>query len=760
MAYPYINREVKCAFRWYEAARLRHRNRTLPTDPDKPSAMALPFPYATILPFQVRCAVDVTSITSWRMYDLAGAEVDNLDTHIGELVVAQYANPDRAIVCLQERLVILDLPTGVYEMQLVTNTGSILYSETFEILCGKDAYSLANSELTSGTTNWGYGDWNGRLGEVMTTTGEPPREGYLTEQVANLFDNVLLTWNGSSWVTSTPANNSYWTIGVGQTWYIFSGGAWSEAGAPPILPNPDAGGGFTCWAGLYRVPWIYTPLTSELPGFVRLNFCIFKGGGGFVGDINVFAGDTFIGNYTTNECVEVVVYLEPGDTIDFLPSADFDGCVTTSNFQAIADGTECMTKLQWNNCGDLGSTAYTIGEGLFTNILYLREGTGPISGAVWEPTPLITVSPETNQRGDSIQTRVRKDTNWSLQMGNMPWHVLDAISELPTVDTAVIKVPWGRGDDTMISPRIDVTWSAMMLQGDGTLVFQVDDATVNSGCCEMFDRPCPESCGTADGIFGVDELVIGQTYLYNGGVIATYCSLDCEEPVDAEGFNNIVECPYGIAQTTSPDRPWMRWNGTLWVPLVEITSAEGVDLDCETIMVIASMPSGYMGQLQSTIDGETWTDLGVASSAAQWAVGVEVTPVVNTMYLRLRVYGFDECVLGTSLVVPAPCACPFWVFSTNLAANCDDLPQTISALFQPYSYNGSSILHMVDIGESVTMEYRINAGPWTAIENPGTTSDFYTGEMTFDTGDVLELRVLPTERPWCTYSVSQEFECP
>lgn len=89
--HPYINREVKCAFRWYESARLRHRNRTVPTDPDKPTGgtMTLPFPYCTLLPFQARCNVDVTSITSWRMYNLAGTQVYNLDSQIPNLVLAQ-----------------------------------------------------------------------------------------------------------------------------------------------------------------------------------------------------------------------------------------------------------------------------------------------------------------------------------------------------------------------------------------------------------------------------------------------------------------------------------------------------------------------------------------------------------------------------------------------------------------------------------------------------------------------------------------------
>jgi hypothetical protein len=769
MPYPFINREVKGAFRWYEAARLRHRNRVKVTDPDPGTALvaALPFPKGTILPFQIRCDVATNTVVSWRMYDLASPAVQtfDLDSHIPELVIAQYANPDRAIICLETPLIDLLIPSGRYEMEIVTNTGATLYSETFEILCGKVLYSMPNSALSSGTTNWGYGDWAGLLGEVITGAGVPPRDGtYDDEQVANLTDNLLYTWNGTIWNSSTPVNGTYWSAGIGTQWYIFTGGAWASAVTPPIAPAPDSPYGAVCWNGSYAVPWVYTPPAGELPGFVLVQFTPF--GGAFAGSFDAYAGDTLLGTFTaadTGVGQEFTVYLEAGQDIYFIPSSDFDGCITNTNFEAVGDGTECMTKLEWSNCGDIGTTAYTIGNGTFTNILYLRENDEPINGNVWDPIPTITVSPETNQRGDSVPTRSRKDVNWTLFSANLPRHLIDAISEIPTVDSAFIRAPWASGEDEIVTARVEVVPNDMI--GDLSMIFQVDEATVNSGCCDVFDRPCAEPCGNADGIYGISELVIGNTYLYLNSQIATYCSLDCEDPVDENGFNQNQECPYGIATTSDPLYPVMRWDGEDWVLFAEITSVEAVDEACLLIALSGTMPTGYVGQMQESTNGVDWTNVDVGLTAAQFLAGVQITRSPAAMYLRLSVVGADECVLGYSDYVQVPCMCPAFVITTNLEPNCFQLPSPIDVTVLLVSSNPitAESIPMADIGDTVQAQYRINGGAWINVtEVPSSGSGWWAFSATYPAaGDILEARVIPLEHgPDCEWTVSAEFSCP
>ena len=760
MSHPYINREIKCAFRWYRSPLLRHRRRTSNIDPDPVESCvpSLAFPARTILPFQALLAAGTTSITSWRVKNLAGTQVLNLDSSIPSLVLADYGGPARTIVCLEEPLRLDTIPEGIHEMEITTAEGEVIYSETFEWQCLKAMDQLANSDVGDGFTNWSYGTWLNRLAAKEAGSGPPSYDGEEGDKVATLGDNLLWTLTSGSWVSSTPANNSYWGVGPSSTFLVFTGGGWSSPVTPPVAFSPTP-----CWAGNAGVHWSYALPSDFTEGFVRIAFTVFYGSP-ITGTISVWAGDVLLGNYGQSQNgigQEVVVWMEAGQSIEFRPnSSNFRACVLNTAFMYMSDGTDCMTMLRWSDCGDLGTVAYTIGNGNFANILYLRESGCLNVGAVYDPTPQITEGVQNDAQGTPKRDRRRKDVEWTLELASIPWHSMDAISELVVSSYRAIRVPWGGVEDEMITARIETTWEARNRVANGALIFQVDEATTAAGCCDLFERPCPEPCGPAAGVWGVHVPTIGERYLYTNGTIATFCGGDCGQPEDENGFNDIVQCAGRLATTTAEGYELMRWDGTQWSLAVGIFSATIEDEAYPLrIDLLGTIPSGYTGQYQASLNGTDWLDVGPAMSATEIEDGAVVDVPLGTFYLRLVARGYD-CDLGASAAFAAPESCPMWVFSSNLLPNCDNIPILVTILALPYIAPTGLILPMVATGERVAIDYRINGGDWNSATIYTTGESYAIQEMYNTPGDTLEIRVTLTDRPWCDPVVSQEFSCP
>lgn len=532
MSYPFLNREVKTTLRWYTNAKLINRNlarcgKIDVSDTSKHCDIwALPVPNRTVIPFQIRATAGASVAYSWKINDLLGNEVVDMVANLGDLTFTSYANPPRTIIMLEEALIVDDLDTGKYEMVIVTDQGTY-YSETFEVVCRTTLGLLANSNLSSGTTNWGYDQWSNLLTGIFTGAGAPATPGLsTTDRRANLTDNLLYTWNGTAWNSSSPANGTYWTTGVGTTWHVILGGGWASAATPPILAIPASPDGLTCWNGTSNPTWAYTPPADELPGYVQITFFIFKNGG-FSGSINVYAGSTLLATITNAEngdFQDFTVYMEAGDEIKFVPTSNFDGCLQTTNFQAVSDGTECMFELSWRNCGDLGTVQYEGNE--FRNILYLKDTGADLT----EPTPVFKLEPETDADGGDVQVRTRKDVDWKLAIAELPWYALDALTEAVNVDDITIRVPYGEGDDQITDLRFTPNWENSKCLAQVEVLFKADEASVGDACCGTFDQMCSgEGYVTFSSSSGIQSfyLVSGSGYWSikrPNGTVDTYVS--------------------------------------------------------------------------------------------------------------------------------------------------------------------------------------------------------------------------------------------
>ena len=761
MAHPWINREVKCAFRWYRSASLRHRNRSTANEKDTPDecVQALVFPAYTILPFQALLTTADSPVDSWLMKNLDGTTAVDLASSIPLLAMEAYANPDRAILCLEEPLVLTTLPAGKYEMEIATEDGETVYSETFEILSACDEESLDGSDEPGGSSEWTFGTWLGRLAGVVQANGDLPTEDIETDaQYLVLGDDLIYTWNGSSFDAAAPSSGSYWAVSPGSTWYRYNGSVFVIDGTGPIV----FGGSGACWQGVSDVPLIYELPEGAAPGFLRIRFTLFFGSP-ITGSLQLWVGGTMVGSYGQADNgteQEVVVLAGEGEDIEWIPTGSFEGCLQQTEFFSLRDGTACMTRLDWSHCGDLGTVAYTIGNGNFTNTLYLREGGCSMHGAIGDPQPSITEEVEKDAQGETTATHLRKEVEWRLELGNLPWHVLDALGEMVVSGNRSIRAPWGDDSDDLVSMRMEVSWQNKNRVADGAVVFRVAEATAGSGCCGLFERACAEPCEEAVGVYGVDELLVGSRYLYLDGRIGEYCGDPCEDVADENFFTAITACPSRMATTTDPLRPYMRWDGGEWVPAVTIDEVEEANEECTLVNVTATIQSGYMGRIDMSIDGEDWEQAGPVFTASELAAGVTVEVLEGAMFLRVVAMG-HECDHAFSAAAPVPCACPFIVWSSNIDELCASLPQDITILAQPYASDSGAGLAMVALGEQVAIDWRLNGGSWTEADVQ-TTGEFYviTGVPYTTEGDIIEARIRFTDRPWCDDQTSDEFSCP
>lgn len=485
-----MNRESKTTLRWYADQRLINRNRIAckPANGTDPKPWALTMPNRTIIPFQIRSTAGTTEATSWKVYDLEGTEVLDLTASIGDLVFEDYANPPRTIIMLEEPLLDAGLDKGVYEMVIETDMGTY-YSETFEVMCDQELGVMENSDQSDITdfTNWSYSGYSRIYSSTFTGSGRPNTDGtFVGEKRINFTDNLLYTWNGTSWNSSTPVTGIYWVDEPGGQWYTYGGGGWQG-----VVPPMQHDGQNTCWyKGLAMVPWVYTPSSETLPGYALLRFTIFRGST-ITGSIALYVGGVLIDTYDDADNgseQSVSVYLNAGDTISFIPSGGFNGCLFNSEFIEYSDGSECAFVLSWRNCGDLGTVLYS--ENDFRNYLYLNPTTTqPVE--LSDPTPVFKVSNETGDRQQDVTTQTRKDIDWKLTM-QLPWYVIDALTDAAACDDVRISVPYSSGEDNITDMRFSVDWSASKCLALVEMTFKVvGDETVSDNCCAPFDKPCP-----------------------------------------------------------------------------------------------------------------------------------------------------------------------------------------------------------------------------------------------------------------------------
>lgn len=482
--HPYINRSAKCPWRWYRNAkdRLRHDDQCAPNSGSDPCPYALVFPSNTILPFQIHARPNTGAISSWKLYDLEGVEQYDLADYIDALDTVSLASPLRDVIMLVSPLVLsdTDFPNGTFESVIETANGTY-YSETFKTSCGEAGDHLENDTMADLDAPWSYGEWSGRAGGTIGIAGPPSRIGYYAgERVIGLADDLLYTWNGDSWDSSTPADGEYFSLGLGLAWYRFSGGTWTGPVSVPVVPGTSS-----CYNGIRGVPLLYTVPDDFEGGLVRFDFTLFYGSP-FSGDVTVSHNGIPLGTYddSVNGIGQAFILdLQPGDALLFEPTSDFDGCIMGLSIVSWEDGTECMTLMRWRNCSDIGTLLY--GDG-YDNWLYLPN----IKSFYGVPSPQFKDEKETGERGSEVRIGGRKDVDWTLDLDVLPWYLIDAITEAALADDVRLRVAGADGMDDIADLRFSVDWEQSKCLADASMVFRVDEGDATNPCCDDHQRLC------------------------------------------------------------------------------------------------------------------------------------------------------------------------------------------------------------------------------------------------------------------------------
>ena len=353
---------------------------------------------------------------------------------------------------------------------------------------------------------------------------------------------------------------------------------------------------------------------------------------------------------------DYIILDEPITLDDPLPDGLYEMQITTAGgtyysetFRVCAAAENCLHKLTWTSCGDIGSQRYAFRE--FTNIAYFPREKAHIGRAV----PEIKQETEEDAASKDVPVLSRKVVRWNMEIEDMPWYLADALTEIPLHDTVTLRLAGETGEDTIDDISATVAWP----EGESclsrvTFSFTADEASLVSGCCDSFDVACPEPCIEADGVFGVHDPVVNDVFLLDRGQYGTFYGIGAPEARDAYGFGNYVACPQRFATTTQTGYEYVYFSAGEWHPAVYILDISGGDCT-GTLTVTGNMMGQFGAQFQWSEDLSTWTDIGPVFDSDSLGSGIELTDVPDEAnYIRIEMVG-SECTAATSQPVASPC---------------------------------------------------------------------------------------------------------
>ena len=309
--------------------------------------------------------------------------------------------------------------------------------------------------------------------------------------------------------------------------------------------------------------------------------------------------------------------------------------------------TDCMYKITYRSCGDVGTQRYAYRD--FTNVVYFEASKVEIG----RPLPVTKEETEEDDSSEDVTVFVRKDVNWSAVFSGLPWYALDAITEIPLHDTITLRIPNATGADTLTNVSVEASWPEKdSCEAFATMKFRVDEGAMASGCCASFDPPCVTSCVTAAGILGVHTPSLGQVFLMDRKNYGTYVGEDSPENRQ-DGFGFLTACPSGFATTTAVGYEGVYWNGSEWFPAIYILDAS---CDEDGLVFLTGNAWGPYGiQVQYSVNGSTWVDLPDVYSSGELGSGITVEVPDAAIHLRLKLVGTD-CTITTSASILMPCS--------------------------------------------------------------------------------------------------------
>jgi hypothetical protein len=763
--FPALNGQIKTPLRWYRTLLEQSRNTKPCRDIDCEYAIlstndAMP-------PFQLWVPTSVTAITSWKLYDLNDTEIANITGQAGLLSLVPFASYNYLIY-----------NGGVFSVQIpqqamyavILAGGQSYYSEVFKPLCpaaapsytGETGTITIDGDLYSADlapdAPWSITRYAYLLSGMYSGGGAPSNPDWVFEgsQVANLTTGDLWRYIDGVWTSGRPPGEDYdlWYNEDAGTQHSFDGTNWLSA-SPPLIAAVA-----TDYIGIFGRN--YQPMAigrrlDEVECFgrwVRFEFAVSVSLGTFHlevwdGDGNVVAETEQFGTDAATATIDAFVgssaytiHVVAG-TPDEICIMDVSGITTT----CADDSLDCHMILNWTSCGNIGNTYYEEG---FDQALIL-----PSEAFIQTPEPNTQIEVEEDANQNRVETFRRTDIEYTVQLGYVPWHILDALTQVPLHDTITLTLARGLGTVPIKALRIEHDWDEVGAQCTAfvELKFQIDEAAINAACCGQFDPPCLTVCTTAIG-FEDDATVYeeGQRYLMEDG---TYATCTVADPVE---FGSRTACPFRFARTentTTGLLEYFYYNGTAWTPVMEINTLQPVSCDSDPVVyqLTGSVWVRFAAQLQWTSGqdaeggGIEWYDLDEPFTNGELQAGIQFTAPAGALSIRFEVVVGDSCVIAESLAGILECECPPVEF-----------PGPGGAVAGAIVLLGTGGIAMATTGEPIEAEYRVDGGAWTTVPTVETTTlggvDVYvlaTGAMGYTT---IQFRVRPLLRDACEFTES------
>lgn len=647
-SFSFTNGQTKAVFRWADSIEKRNRIRLECYDEMRACQYKLLTPMNALLPFQFARPFSVLGITSWEVYNLDGTlELTYNSTDRGLLVID--SGEDFDTVTYNGGALSDSLASGFYYSKIVT-AGQAYYSEDFYVMCAEEGDNqIPTDYVTLGLNSevnpsglFTITTWSRFLSGTKNTAGAPGGSGTdVGERVANFNDNLLYTWNGSSWDSSGPADATGWYDNETGNWYQTSGGAWSGMFADPLT----IGGTGITWPGGLAIPVSLNvgDLVSCLGQSARIEVVTNLSGAGSVA-VTLDGNPLYTNNGNETETSSATVTAD--DLLTLTPTTDFDGYVTAIRIYCQSSIDSCNMRLTWTNCGAVGN----IGYGDLVQKYYL-----PVDTIRPRATTKLVTESEEDDQGNKVELFRRKEVEWRMFLGIVPWFVADALTEMclhntvklvhPDQEEAGVLSSIAR-TDILINPKVEFarndSFSKCLVPC--TLTFELDNTSV--ACCDDLDAPCKTACTEAK------DFVSN----YGGTGANGDAFLNDDAPTYQLVLSNVLQtavtCTTGHATILGVSYLWSINDGEWQVAGEFDTITPTVVGEGCTINIIATIAAGYSAILQYKDSDDAWQDDDQYDlTAEEWADNdiERETPEDegDGKELRLKIYTGD-CVLGYS----------------------------------------------------------------------------------------------------------------
>lgn len=756
--FPALNGQVKTPLRWYRTLLEQSRNTRQCRDADCDYAIlslnnAMP-------PFQLWVGTSVTAITSWRLYDMEDNLLEDVTSQAGLLTVVPFVNYNYLVY--DGAAFTVPIPQeNIYAV--IVAGGQSYYSEVFRPLCPATVpnyvgqtgvITIGDDDIFSNDLNpdspWSVTRYDFLLTGMYSGAGAPtdPSWEFEGSQAANLTTGDLYTYTDGAWVSGRPGGTDLdqWYNQDAGTWHTYDDPNWLSA-APPY--GAAIAGGVLGFFGQAYQPIAIGRALDEIPCFgfwVEFNVSVLVTLGTFrleVWDENgeVYAQSQQYGDTVSNGIL--YSYVGGPDWTFHIVAGEPDepAVVDVYSIDTVCadDSLDCHLVLEWTNCGNVGNTYYEEG--------FEQQFILPSEAIIQTPEPTTTIEVEEDANQNRVETFRRTEVEYTVVLGYVPWHVLDALSQVPLHDTITLTQQRGLGTVPIKDLRIEHDWDGQYGECMAlvTLKFQVDEAAVTGACCGQFDHPCLEVCFTAAGLESEETpYVEGEDYLMTDGTVA---QVTVQDPLE---FGSRRACPYRFARiSTDTEVSYWYYRSGEWLPAAEFIAI--TPINCESIpatyTVTALTMPGYSVRLDYTdIDSGTWTPItDMLFTQGELLSGVQITPPIDAVSIRITLIGADECLFESSRSDALPCEC--LEFSFGFA---DEFGVTATVLGSGGIFVGAQI-------EPIEAQVQVDGtGPWIDIQQ-SISGGIYSisGAAEIIGATTYQYRVRSAWRTGCDWALSE-----